>query len=79
MIRVDRAARTDDVAPPIAHCVRGPGERMEHHHEIVTRVVQRPVEKVRLLDMTQHLAAFQLEPVEELHAAMTLRPSRPRL
>jgi hypothetical protein len=52
---------------------------VEDDDEIVARVVQRSVEKVRLLDMAQHPAAFQLEAVEELDATMTLRPSRPRV
>jgi hypothetical protein len=79
MIGVDGAAGTDDVAPPIAHRVCGTGERVEDDDEIVARLVQRSIEKIRLLDVTQHLTAFQLEPVEELRAAVTLRPSRPRL
>jgi hypothetical protein len=79
VIRVDGAAGTDDVAPPIAHRVRGPSERVEDDYEIVARIIERSIEKVRLLDVSQHLAAFQLEAVEELYAAVTLRPSRPRL
>ena len=41
---------------------------MEHDDQIVARLVQRSVEEVSLLHMTQHLAALQLEAVEELHA-----------
>jgi hypothetical protein len=79
VIRVDRAIGAYDITPPIAHRVGRAGERVEDDDEIVTRLIQRPIEKVRLLDMTEHLAAFKLEAVEKLRAPVTLRPSRPRL
>ena len=77
-IRVDRAVGPDDVPPPVTHRVGGTGECVEHHDQIVARVVQRSVEEVCLLYITQHLAALQLEAVEQLHAPVTRHLTRPR-